>query len=263
MYLSHFGLVRQPFALAPDPEFLYLSPRHGAALVHLRHGIEQRKNFVVLTGGVGCGKTILLKELLRHLPATKYRRIALKATVLDAASLYRHVLLGLGGEPGARSTLELAEEIEKNLQRLAAEGQDVVLAIDEAQSYSLEMLEQVRLLSNLGAGLLTILCGQPELRNILRIKKLRQLRQRIAVSYHLRPLGWKDTGRYLNHRLRKAGGAVPFSFTARLAIRRASGGIPRIVNALGDRALLAAYIRNGHGVRHRDVRRAIRDFRRL
>jgi general secretion pathway protein A len=124
------------------------------------------------------------------------------------------------------------------------------------------MLEQVRLLSNLGTGLLTILCGQPELRSLLWAKNLRQLRQRIAVYYHLRPLGWRDTGRYLRHRLQRAGGRVPFSFAARLAIHRASGGIPRVINALGDRALLAAYIRDGYRVRRRDVRRAIRDFRR-
>ncbi|MDR3117629.1 MAG: AAA family ATPase [Puniceicoccales bacterium] len=263
MYLSHFGLARQPFATVPDPEFLYLSPRHGTALVHLRHGIEQRKNFTVLTGGVGCGKTILLKELLRHLPTAKYWQIVLKAPAPDAATLYRHVLQGLGEDPGSRSMLELAEEIEKALQRSEKAGQDVVLAIDEAQTYSPAMLEHVRLLSNLGPGLLTVLCGQPELRSLLRTKNLHQLRQRIGVYYHLGPLGLGDTGRYLRHRLRRAGGRVAISFLARLAIHRASGGVPRIINALGDRALLAAYVRDGHGVRLRDARRAIRDFRRL
>ncbi|MDR2664112.1 MAG: AAA family ATPase [Puniceicoccales bacterium] len=269
MYLTYFGLARSPFGIAPDPDFLYLSPQHGEALAHLRYGIGQKKGIVVLTGEVGCGKTTLLQALLRELPARKYRKIILKNPTVDLVDLYGQILQDLEMPTDSRLPLELLEKVSDALQRYERAGRDIVLVIDEAQNLSLQMLEQLRLLSNLETKdhrvLQIVLVGQPELRKLLKKKELRQLRQRIPVYYDLRPLHFLETAKYVNYRLAYAGssGAVKFSLVAIGAIHRAANGIPRIINGLCDRALLSAYARSGHAIGLRDARRAIRDFRRL
>ncbi|MDR0678903.1 MAG: tRNA (adenosine(37)-N6)-threonylcarbamoyltransferase complex ATPase subunit type 1 TsaE, partial [Puniceicoccales bacterium] len=245
MYLPYFGLARSPFGIAPDPDFLYLSPQHGEALAHLRYGIGQRKGIVVLTGEVGCGKTTLLQALLRELPARKYRKIILKNPTVDLVDLYGQILHELGLPGDSRSPLALLDQVSDALRRYERAGRDIVLVIDEAQNLSAQMLEQLRLLSNLETKdhriLQIALVGQPELRKMLRKKELRQLRQRIPVYYDLRPLRFLETVKYINYRLAYAGssGGVKFSLAATGAIHRAAKGIPRVINGLCDRALLS------------------------
>ncbi|MDR1435626.1 MAG: tRNA (adenosine(37)-N6)-threonylcarbamoyltransferase complex ATPase subunit type 1 TsaE [Puniceicoccales bacterium] len=269
MYLKYFGLERSPFGIAPDPDFLYLSQRHGEALAHLRYGIGHRKGFVVLTGEVGCGKTTLLRALLRELPSRRYRKIIVKNPTINHIELYGQILHDLSIDTAATSTHELLDEVADALRKYEQANKDIVLVIDEAQNLSVAMLEQLRLLSNLETqdhrALQIILVGQPELRNLLRKRELRQLRQRVPVYYNLRPLGFIETAKYVNYRLAYAGsgGSVKFSMAATAAIYFAARGIPRLLNGLCDRAMLSAYARSAVDVSFADARRAIRDLRRL
>lgn len=269
MYLEFFDLTRPPFGIAPDPDFLYLSPQHQEGLEHLRYGIDQRKGFIVLTGEVGCGKTTLCEALFRDLPEESYCNILIPNPNVDEVELFRAILKGMGQSSTSHSPLELMETIRLALKDCGDHGKEVVLTIDEAQGLSVNMLEQIRLLSNLETNdhkvLQIILAGQPELRKRLRQKELRQLRQRILVYYDLHALKFFETIRYVNYRLAFAGGngKVKFSFLALIALHRASKGIPRLINSLCDRALLAAFIRGAKTVGRKDMKRAIRDFRRL
>lgn len=269
MYLEFFDLSRPPFGIAPDPDFLYLSPQHQEGLEHLRYGIDQQKGLIALTGEVGCGKTTLCEALLRDLPNSRYCKIVIPNPQISEQELYVAILQGLRKMPKSSSPIDLMHQMKDSLEELGRKGKEVVVLIDEAQGLSREMLEQVRLLSNLETRdhkiLQIVLAGQPELRMRLRQKELRQLRQRILVYYDLRPLTFFETIRYINYRLAFAGGngKVKFSFGSLTALYRVSKGIPRLINSLCDRALLAAFIRSSRKVSHRDMRRAIRDFRRL
>lgn len=269
MYLEFFEFRCPPFGIAPDPEFLYLSPQHEEALAHLRYGIDQRKGIIVLTGEVGCGKTTLCEALLRDLPQNHYTCIEIGSPYLDEQELYGGILKALGKNADYRSPLDLLNEIGAALQKCSAEGKEVVLCIDEAQGLSPRMLEQIRLLSNLETSnhkvLQILLIGQPELRKCLKKKELRQLRQRVLVYYNLKSLNFFETLRYVKYRLACVGGMgrVQFNFRALIALYRASRGIPRIINNLCDRALLSAFVRNSNRIAARDMHRAIRDLRRL
>ena len=255
MYLEHFGFQRFPFTIAPDPDFLFPSDGHQEALAHLQYTLTGHGGLICLTGEVGTGKTTLCRAFLAQTPAD-VRTAYLFNPQLSATELLQSLCdeLGLSYEEDATQR-ELYALLNKALLEWYAAGQRVICVIDEAQSMPPPLLEQIRLLTNLETHkekLLTlILVGQPELRELLARHDLRQLSQRITARYHLHNLSLKETRAYLRHRCAHAGvDAELFTAAAVRRLWRASGGVPRLLNNLADRALLGAYAR---GVRLVDV----------
>jgi general secretion pathway protein A len=263
MYLSFFGLNEKPFAITPDPRYLYLSARHAEALAHLLYGINEAGGFVQLTGEVGTGKTTVVRSLLAQTP-----RNAEIALILNPRMTAPEFLLticeelGIGVPDYAMESLkDLVDILSHYLLRAHAAGKRIVLVVDEAQNLAPEVLEQVRLLTNLETNtqklLQIILIGQPELREILARTELRQLAQRITGRYHLCPLLGQETAAYVRHRLRVAGATSDIFTTHALSeVHRLSGGVPRVINVICDRALLAAYTQDRHHVTARMVHRS-------
>ena len=253
MYTEYFGLHEKPFELSPDPRYLFLSASHREALGHLIYGIEQREGFIAITGEVGTGKTTLCRTLIQRL-GSDCEVAFLFNPHLSPLELLKAINAEFGLSTFGNSMPELLEVFNEFLLDKKAEDRNVLLLVDEAQTLSTETLEQMRLLSNLEtrtAKLLQIvLLGQPELGEKLETHELRQLRQRIAVRRRLGPLTAAETRDYVHHRLRIAAGGERRVFTdAALAlIHRTSGGVPRLINVLCDRALLAAYGENVHQV---------------
>ncbi|HVY70752.1 MAG TPA: AAA family ATPase [Verrucomicrobiae bacterium] len=247
MYLEYYGLKEPPFDITPNPRFLYFSPKHREALNHLLYGIRERKGFVQLTGEVGAGKTTLCRAMLEQL-GDNFATALILNPVLDSDGLMKAVAMEFGLKVKGMDRLETLAAINEFLLARAHGGQDAVLIIDEAQDLTNELLEQVRLLSNLETDdrklLQIVLMGQPELRERLDDHRLRQLRQRITVRYHLRPLRFSELGQYVQHRLEVSGasGAPYFTVGALWRIHRYSGGIPRLVNAVCDKCLLAGFV---------------------
>lgn len=264
MYNSFFGFRESPFNITPDPRFLFLSNRHQEAYNHLLFGIQERKGFIQITGEVGAGKTTICRALLEKLDA-RYRTALVLNPVLTSTQLLRTVLVEFGLKP-KRDRVSCLEVLNQFLLTELSAQREVVLVIDEAQDLSSELLEQVRLLSNLETDqrklLQIVLIGQPELRHKLEAKELRQLRQRITVRYHLTPLSPEETVRYIHHRLRVAGGdSRPiFSRWAMNRIHRYSHGVPRLINAVCDKALLCGYVLGTDHLTGRHVGRAIREL---
>ena len=251
MYLEHYGLREPPFSITPDPRFVFLSERHRDALAHLSHGVGQGggSGFVQLTGEVGTGKTTISRLLLEQLPENT--RIAL---ILNPLLSPVELLEAIGEElrldlDGKRGSLKaLVDALNIFLLDAYAAGLRVVLIIDEAQNLSAAALEQVRLLTNLETPtqklLQIILLGQPELRDQLARPELRQLAQRITARYHLDPLDADESEAYLRHRWAVAGGGnFPFTRPAVRRLHRHAGGVPRLLNVIAERALLAGYAR--------------------
>lgn len=249
MYLRYFGLNEVPFSITPDPAFVFLSRRHRDALAHLLYGIGKGGSggFVQLTGEVGTGKTTLCRVMLEQIP--EGTRIAL---LLNPLVTPRELLAAISEEleidisDSFDSTRLLVDRLNLYLLDAHARGERVVVVIDEAQNLSPEALEQVRLLTNLETAkeklLQIVLLGQPELRDLLQRRNLRQLAQRITARYHLSPLGPKDTHLYIQHRMQVAGSQRnPFKRAAMNALYQRSQGIPRLINIIADRALVAAY----------------------
>jgi general secretion pathway protein A len=263
MYLSFFGLNEKPFAITPDPRYLYLSERHAEALAHLLYGITEAGGFVQLTGEVGTGKTTIIRSLLAQTP--KNAEIAL---ILNPRMTAPEFLLTLCEELGigvpndaAASGKDLVDILNDYLLRAHAAGRRVVLVVDEAQNLAPEVLEQVRLLTNLETNtqklLQIILIGQPELRELLARNELRQLAQRITGRYHLDPLSHEESKAYVLHRLRVAGATTDIYTPGALRETfRLSGGVPRVINVISDRALLGSYTQDRHRVTSSLVRRA-------
>ena len=264
MYQSFYGFREMPFNITPDPRFLYLSPTHQEALQHLRYGVTERKGFIALIGEVGCGKTTLCRRFLNELDSARFDTALILNPRVTETQILKAILTELGETKLARSQVDLVAQMNRVLLERIARGRDIVLIIDEAQNLKTEVLEQIRLLSNLETDkqklLQIVLMGQPELKAVLARNELRQLRQRILVHYELRPLSVNDVQHYIQHRLTLAGGTGRPSFTrwALRAVRRSSGGIPRIVNSLCDKALLSAFTRDSDQVDYWDVRRAVR-----
>ncbi len=266
MYTSFFGLNEKPFAITPDPRYLYMSERHAEALAHLMYGISEAGGFVQLTGEVGTGKTTVVRSLLGQIPQNTDLAVILNPRQTPAEFLLTiceelHVTVP---ENGHGSTKTLVDVLSRHLLDQHAVGQRVVLIVDEAQNLSFELLEQVRLLTNLETPtqklLQIILIGQPELRDVLQRVELRQLAQRITGRYHLKPLSRLETAAYVRHRLRVAGAtAEPFTSGALREVHRLTRGIPRVINVICDRSLLGAYTQDRHVINGATVRRAARE----
>ncbi|HLJ38145.1 MAG TPA: AAA family ATPase [Steroidobacteraceae bacterium] len=263
MYLSFFGLNEKPFAITPDPRYLFLSERHAEALAHLLYGINEAGGFVQLTGEVGTGKTTIVRSLLAQAP--KNAEIALILNPRMTAPEFLLTIcqeLGVEVPPASQQSLkDLVDTLSAYLLRAHADGKRVVLVVDEAQNLSTEVLEQVRLLTNLETNtqklLQIILIGQPELRELLARNELRQLAQRITGRYHLNPLSREESSAYVLHRLRVAGATTDILSARALAeVFRLSGGVPRVINVICDRALLGAYSLDRHRVTGTLVRHA-------
>ena len=247
MYLEYFGLTEKPFQITPDPRFLYMSRRHRDGFAHLLYGADEAGGFVLLTGEVGTGKTTLCRSALASI--TDNVRVALilnpKQSALElVASICDELQINYPKNVG--SLKALIDRLNLYLLKAYGQGQRIVVVIDEAQNLTFEVLEQVRLLTNLEVStqklLQIILIGQPELQTMLSRPELRQLAQRITARFHLTPLTREETGEYIIHRLKVAGVTREiFTKTAVREIYRLSTGIPRLVNTLCERALIGAY----------------------
>jgi putative secretion ATPase (PEP-CTERM system associated) len=246
MYERFYNLRERPFALSPDPEYLYPSRVHQEALDYLRYGLETQAGFIVITGEIGSGKTTLLQTLLRNLDShTTVGRIV--NTMLEPRELIETIMIDFGLDPAGRSKPLLLRDLSQFLvdQRLA--GRMVLLVIDEAQNLGLAALEELRMLSNLETEksklVQIVMVGQPNLRDKLAAAELEQLRQRITVSYHLPPLDIDETANYINHRLRRAALGAPMEFPREATdlIHARSRGVPRIINVICDAALVFGY----------------------
>ena len=263
MYTSFFGLQEKPFAITPDPRYLYLSERHAEALAHLLYGINEAGGFIQLTGEVGTGKTTVIRSLLEQLPGHAEVALILNPRITPPEFLLTICEeLHLQVPPESRnSTKALMDQLGHYLLEAHARGRRVVLIVDEAQNLSFETLEQVRLLTNLETAttklLQIILIGQEELRALLEQPDLRQLAQRITGRYHLSPLSRDESAGYVKHRMRVAGAtAEAFTPGALREIHRLSNGIPRVINVVSDRALLGAFTREDHRVGASYIRQA-------
>lgn len=264
MYASYFGLSDNPFAITPDPRFLFLSARHTEALAHLLYGVTESGGFIQLTGEVGTGKTTLVRTLLEKLPDNVDAALVInpRVTVLEfLRSICRE--LDIRWNP-AHTPQDLIDALNACLLEAHGKGRRVVLIIDEAQGLTAEVLEQVRLLTNLETReqklLQIILVGQPELRDMLSRNELRQLAQRITGRYHLTPLSSAESRAYVNHRLTVSGAMAPiFTTSALRTLQRMTRGIPRLINIICDRALLGAYTHELRQVDSGLVRRAARE----
>lgn len=265
MYLEYYGLTEAPFDITPNPRFLFYSAKHREAFNHLLYGIRERKGFVQLTGEVGAGKTTLCRAMMEQLDG-KYSTALILNPVMSADELMKAIAIEFGLDVQGMDRLETIAALNRFLLWHVEQGKDAVLIIDEAQDLTEDLLEQVRLLSNLETDnrklLQIVLMGQPELRDRLNSPQLRQLRQRITVRYHLPPLNRSEVNQYIQHRLQVSGAnAAPyFTQPAVWRVYRYSGGVPRLVNALCDKALLAGFVNRTERLDYRVIGVAIREL---
>lgn len=254
MYLEFFGLHERPFTITPDPRYLFMSERHAEALAHLIYGVTESDGFIVLTGEVGTGKTTLVRSLLQKMPDAADVALILNPQ-LTAIEFLRAIIQELDITPpdDIDSTRALTEALNTYLLDAHTRGRRTIAVVDEAQNLSAEVLEQIRLLTNLETTrdklLQIVLIGQPELRELLARNDLRQLSQRVTARYHLLPLNAAEASQYLDHRLAVAGALHPIlSASAKKRIHALAHGIPRLMNLISDRALLGAWSREQKNV---------------
>jgi len=253
IYLQHFGLKREPFSIVPDPGFLYPSNHHRQAVAHLKYGLDREGGFILLTGEVGTGKTTLTRTMLKRMPA--HIRVAyVLNSKLNVTDLLASICDELGIElptdsPESRGlsfSKTRIDALNQNLLQAHAEGKKTLIVIEEAQNLSADVLETLRLLSNLETNthklLHILLVGQPELLDILAQKELRQLNQRVVSRFHLLPLEKDDVANYVNHRLHRAGAKGSLFDSACISVLfRLTGGVPRLINLVCQHSLLATY----------------------
>lgn len=248
MYREFYRLREAPFNVTSDPAFLYLSPTHQEALDHLRYGIEQRKGFLALTGEIGAGKTTLCRALINHLDSRVKVALILNS-VLPETQLLEAIVEDFGITVEKRTKGALIKQVNRFLLRELSQGHNAVLIVDEAQNMRFPALETVRMLSNLETEkeklLQIVLVGQPQLKEKLNAPELVQLKQRIAVRFHIRALNESEVADYIRHRLSVAGsrGDVTFTPEAVRVIYDYSGGVPRLINILADKALLRGFVK--------------------
>ncbi|MBI2424136.1 MAG: AAA family ATPase [Candidatus Hydrogenedentes bacterium] len=265
MYEAFYGLRERPFNLTPDPKFIYLSEKHKEAFAHLLYGIRNRTGFVMVTGEIGTGKTTICRNLLNQLD-TNTELAFIFNPALEPLQLLKKICNEFGLKTSAETVLELVDELNAYLLEQARHGKNCVLLIDEAQNLAPSVLEQIRLLSNLETEtsklLQIILIGQPELAEMLALKELRQLNQRITARYHLRELDERETLQYIAYRLHVAGGRkkVRFNKAAIRTLYRLSRGTPRVINAICDRALLIGYTKEARILTAPIIRRAAHEI---
>jgi len=267
MYESFYGLNENPFNVTPNPEFIFLGKNHREALAQLLYGVREKKGFIVITGEVGTGKTTLIHFLLEKLEGNNHTRTALlfnpKLTVHD---FIQYILKDLGVRVQGQTKGEHLHHLHRYLLNAYRKGERVVLIVDEAQGLNPDLLEEIRLLSNLETSksklIQIVLVGQPELDKTLSQPEFRQLRQRINLRYHLAPLSEKETREYIEKRLRIAGSHEPiFTDQAIQEIYRRSGGIPRLINILCDNALLNGYALDQKQVDEKSIREVSLDLK--
>ena len=265
MYETFFRFREKPFNLTPDPRFLYLSPKHNEAFAHLDFGLKQRGGFMVVTGEVGTGKTTLCRYFLDRLDKDTLSAFVLYPS-LSVTDLLNAVIKDLDIETEATTPKGLIDDLHRFLLQARRGGKNVVMVIDEAQNLSRDVLEQVRLVSNLETSteklIQIVLIAQSELNDMLAQKDLRQLAQRVTARYHLTPLSQEEMTNYVRHRLAVAGGIGKVDFTpaALRRIHRFSGGVPRLINLVCDRALLAGYVLNRREIDGNIARQAVEEL---
>ena len=262
MYTSFFGLNEKPFTITPNPRYLYMSERHGEGLAHLVYGVTESGGFIQLTGEVGTGKTTLVRTLLGQIPAEVDIALILNphlTAVEFLTAICEELSIALPQEK--QSAKALVDVLNRYLLEAHSRGRRIILLVDEAQNLADDVLEQLRLLTNLETArqklLQIILIAQPELRDKLAQKSLRQLAQRVTGRYHLEPLSNEEAADYIDHRLRVAGALTEiFTSAAKREVYRLSGGVPRVINVICDRALLGAYAKETRTISKRLVRDA-------
>lgn len=264
MYCDFYGLKEKPFNVTSDPSFFFLSQRHHEALSHLQYGVIQRKGIIVVTGEIGTGKTTLCRFFLQRLSKNIKTAFILNPYFSDI-QLLEAIIKDFGIMTKNKTRLSYVSELNKFLLAESETGNNVVLIIDEAQSLKPKQLEQLRLLSNLETEkeklLQIVLVGQPELNHRLNLYGLRQLQQRIMVKYHISPLNKEEIKIYINHRLNIAGSpnGLSFSDEALQLITDFSSGVPRLINILCDRALLAGFVKESKIIDNIIVRKCIEE----